>query len=118
MFRREMSPQLGGTLSALVSRLLGLEERRQRLQGELEALPAPSPLPRVDWLSQERRARRMLADWRGLLARNTEDARPVLKDLLDGEPIKFRHRGRDDAGIPVQRSRQDRRSPRGNRRGR
>ena len=33
-----------------------------------------------------RAARRLLGDWRGLLAKNVEDARPVLKDLLDGEP--------------------------------
>jgi hypothetical protein len=36
-----------------------------------------------------RKARRLLGDWRGLLARNTADARPVLKELLDGEPIAF-----------------------------
>jgi site-specific DNA recombinase len=80
---------MGGTLGALVARLQTLEERRLRLLSELEAVPAPPPLPRIDWAATERRARRLLGDWRGLLAKNAEDARPVLKDLLDGEPISF-----------------------------
>ena len=62
---------MGGNLAALVQRLQALEQRRQRLSGELAVVRAPSPLPHVDWASQERKARRLLADWRGLLTRNT-----------------------------------------------
>lgn len=36
----------------------------------------------------ERQARQLLTDWRGLLSRNTQDARPVLRELLHG-PIRF-----------------------------
>jgi hypothetical protein len=43
----------------------------------------------VDWRGLERKARALLADWRGLLGRNGVDARPVLSELLQGEPIQF-----------------------------
>ena len=40
-------------------------------------------LPRPDWRLVERQVRVKLDDWRGLLARNSTDARPVLQELLE-----------------------------------
>jgi hypothetical protein len=45
-------------------------------------------VPRFDWSRIEAEARRLLADWRGLLARNATEGRQVLRQLLE-EPIRF-----------------------------
>jgi hypothetical protein len=57
---------------------------RSRVGGRL---PCSAAL-RVNWRLVERRARHLLANWRALLARHVDQARPVLRELLE-EPIKF-----------------------------
>jgi hypothetical protein len=78
----------GGDMPALVQRLTVAPQRRQELVSAMEASDAASPIPRVNWRLIERRARHLLNDWRALLAKHAHDARPVLRQLLDG-PIKF-----------------------------
>ena len=79
---------MGGDVPALASRLKIVEERRQELVRQRETLVEGPMAPRVDWRVLERRASRLLADWRALLGRHTEEARTVLRELLDG-PIRF-----------------------------
>jgi hypothetical protein len=74
------------TLARLVGRLQDLQSRRATLTSKSTARPAiASPgLGR----GLEARLRAQLADWRGLLTRNVESGREVLKTLL-AEPFKF-----------------------------
>ena len=73
-------------LARLVGRLQALQTRRQALtaarpsDGAIARQTAPDAL--------ERRLRAKLADWRGLLTRNVESGREVLKALLV-EPLRF-----------------------------
>jgi hypothetical protein len=77
-----------GDVPEIGARLRSLAERRQRLQEMISALPATSPLPRIDWSDLERQARRKMDDWRGMLGRKASVARPVLRELLEA-PIRF-----------------------------
>jgi site-specific DNA recombinase len=79
---------MGGPLAPLVTRLQAAEGRRQQLQETLATIERPV-VPYVDWAAQERHARRLLDDWRGLLLGSIEDARSLLRSLLDGETIAF-----------------------------
>jgi site-specific DNA recombinase len=79
---------IGGDVPALVARLQTAESRRQALATQLQQLEDGPVVPRVDWRTQERQARQLLADWRGLLARNVAEGRQVLGTLLEG-PIVF-----------------------------
>jgi hypothetical protein len=73
-------------LARLVGRLQALQARRQALTtarpsgGSIARQAAPDAL--------ERRVRAKLADWRGLLTRNVESGREVLRALLV-EPLRF-----------------------------
>jgi site-specific DNA recombinase len=78
----------GGNIPALVERLQTAERGRQDALQALNATEHARDIIRVDWRAMERQARRLLADWRGLLARHGGDARPVLAELLEG-PIMF-----------------------------
>ena len=79
---------IGGDMPALVQRLTAAHRRRQELVSAMEASDAHSPAPRVNWRLVERRARHLLSEWRALMAKHAQDARPVLRELLDG-PLKF-----------------------------
>ena len=79
---------LGGDVPALVGRLQSVEQTRQALTRQLQALGDGPLVPRVDWRVIDRQARRLLADWRGLLTRHPSEARPVLRELLEA-PIRF-----------------------------
>ena len=79
---------IGGDVPALVARMKNAHQRRQELTEQLKAAEVRSPAHRVNWTLVERRARQRLADWRGLLSRQVDQARPVLRGLLDG-PIRF-----------------------------
>lgn len=79
---------MGGNIPALLERLAKARQRRQELATAAEAPDSVSRAPRVNWRHVERQARQLLADWRGLLAKHAPDARPVLRELLDG-PIRF-----------------------------
>ena len=76
----------GGALDVLVRRLQARQARRE----EIEAAMAlrPSPVPAGARVALERRLRTKLADWRGLLTKNVESGREVLKALLEG-PLRF-----------------------------
>lgn len=71
-------------VAALVAKLQQIDERRAALLVGRDVLGDARPLPRVDWRLVERRARTLLTDWRGLLCRHTAQARPVLRQLLNG----------------------------------
>jgi hypothetical protein len=73
----------GGPLDALVERLTARQARRVTLEGELS-----HRRPHVSLAALEGRLRAKLADWRGLLQRNVQDARAVLRTLLIG-PLRF-----------------------------
>ena len=81
---------MGGNVPALVQRLTAAHQRRQELVSTLEASDGDFPAPRVNWRLVERQARHLLKDWRALLAKpqHVQDARPVLRELLDG-PVRF-----------------------------
>jgi hypothetical protein len=76
----------GGAMDVLVKRLQARQARREELQAAVTArqpfvqLSAPGGL--------EGRLRAKLADWRGLLTRNVESGREVLKAMLVG-PLRF-----------------------------
>jgi len=81
--------QRGGsvdTLARLVGRLQALQARREaltKMQSNGRVIAAPRAA-----VGLERRIRAKLDDWRGLLARNRESGREVLKLLLT-EPFRF-----------------------------
>ena len=77
----------GGPLTALLARLQGAQERRDEADAALAALEARDS-SRVDFEGLEGRLRAKLADWRGLLRRNVESGRDVLRALLVG-PLVF-----------------------------
>jgi site-specific DNA recombinase len=79
---------MGGNLRALVARLQQLEEARNLLAMQREALPPASRLIKLDWRALERQAREKLASWRSLATRHVADGRKLLESLLDG-PIVF-----------------------------
>ena len=79
---------IGGDMASLVRRLQEADSRRQQLVRQQEALGEGPVVPRLDWLVLERQARRVLADWRGLLSRQVAEGREVLRQLL-AEPILF-----------------------------
>jgi hypothetical protein len=79
---------IGGDVPALVKRLTAAHQRRQELVSAMDASDVHSPAARVNWRLVERRARQIVTEWRALLARHAHDARPVLRELLDG-PLKF-----------------------------
>jgi hypothetical protein len=76
--------QRGGPMDVLIDRLRACQERRAELQEQIAAT-RPTPVTRPDL---EQRLRAKLADWRGLLTRNVESGRDVLKALLVG-PLRF-----------------------------
>jgi hypothetical protein len=76
----------GAPLDALLERLAARQARRVELEGVLLAAAhtvAPTAGPAL-----EQRLRAKLADWRGLLTRNVESGRDVLRALLVG-PLNF-----------------------------
>ena len=76
----------GGPLDALLERLRGRQERRSELErvlAESRVIVAPTSVSAL-----EQRLRAKLADWRGLLTRNVETGRDVLRTLLMG-PLRF-----------------------------
>ena len=79
--------QRGGPIDVLIDRLRAAQTRRLELQGELatrQSVSCPPLLPG----DLEGRLRTKLADWRGLLTRNVETGREVLRALLVG-PLRF-----------------------------
>ncbi len=75
----------GGPLDALLERLTARQARRVEIDAMLAAARtvAPTAGPAL-----EQRLRAKLADWRGLLTRNVESGRDVLRALLVG-PLNF-----------------------------
>jgi site-specific DNA recombinase len=76
----------GGPLDALLERLRRRQERQQELEMLLaghQTIAAPVAGARL-----EQRLRAKLVDWRGLLTRNAETGREVLRTLLVG-PLRF-----------------------------
>jgi hypothetical protein len=73
-------------IDVLIERLRAAQERRAVLERRLLGLPG-IVLPAVAG-DLEQRLREKLADWRGLLTRNVESGRAVLKALLEG-PLRF-----------------------------
>lgn len=77
----------GGPLTALLERLHGAQERRDEADATLTRLDARAASG-VNLQGMEHRLRAKLADWRGLLRRNVESGREVLRALLVG-PLVF-----------------------------
>jgi len=80
---------LGGQLPALVTRAQEADARRLELAERLRMIGEGAVAPRIDWRATERQARQLLADWRGVLGRQPQEARPLLRELLAGEPLRF-----------------------------
>jgi DNA invertase Pin-like site-specific DNA recombinase len=80
---------MGGNLPAFVARARGADQRRKELLERLRMLGDGPVVPRIDWRATESQARQLLADWRGVLVRQPHEARPLLRELLAGEPIRF-----------------------------
>ena len=77
---------MGGNVPALARRLKDADERRQELARTLQALGDGPLLERIDCRRLEAQARLLLADWRGLLARNVAEGRAVPRQLIQGPP--------------------------------
>jgi hypothetical protein len=78
--------QRGGPIDVLIDRLRAAQTRRWELEAQLAAQQtSATPVVAGDL---EGRLRRKLADWRGLLTRNVETGREVLRVLLVG-PLRF-----------------------------
>jgi DNA invertase Pin-like site-specific DNA recombinase len=78
--------QRGGPMDVLIDRLRAAQTRRLELEAQLTASQTSArPVVAGDL---EGRLRRKLADWRGLLTRNVETGREVLRVLLVG-PLRF-----------------------------
>lgn len=77
---------LGGPLDALLTRLSDSQARCAAIEQEVRQ--HSSDTRGVDLTGLQGRMRHKLADWRGLLQRNVQDARGVLRALLIG-PLKF-----------------------------
>jgi hypothetical protein len=78
--------QAGGPMDVLVDRLRTSQARRMALEGQLAAaqsIVVPTAGPNL-----EQRLRAKLANWRGLLTRNIDSGRDVLRALLVG-PLRF-----------------------------
>ena len=74
----------------LVAQLQDAQRRRQALTEALTALEVGRDGQGApDWATVEAEARTKLKDWRRLLGRHPTEARPVLRQLLDGRRIRF-----------------------------
>lgn len=76
----------GGPMEALLARLGDSQTRCATIEQELRQQSAEAR--QIDLTGLQGRMRRKLADWRGLLQRNVQDGRDVLRALLVG-PLKF-----------------------------
>ena len=74
---------MGGDIPVLVTQLQKAEQTHQELLTALRALDDKPKVVRIDWRPTERRARRLMADWRGLLGRHVPEARQALGSLLE-----------------------------------
>ena len=77
--------QRGGPMDVLIDRRRAAQTRRVELERQLAAQTISRPAVGGDL---EGRLRAKLADWRGLLTRNVETGRDVLRALLVG-PLRF-----------------------------
>ena len=73
-----------GDVPALAAALRENAAASERVRRELAALDATDRLAVFDRTSLERNLRKRLDDWRGLLRRNTKQARQIVGSLLDG----------------------------------
>ena len=80
-----------GTLSVpeLVAQLQDAQRRRQAVTEALSALEDRRGDRPPEWAIVEAQARTLFRDWRGLLTRDPTEARPVLRQLLEGRRIRF-----------------------------
>lgn len=76
----------GGPLDALLGRLSERQGRATAIEQELSQMRVDQAAINLDGL--ESRLRSKLEDWRGLLSRNVQEARAVLRALLVG-PLRF-----------------------------
>ena len=76
----------GGPLDALLTRLTDQQARCAAIEREIQQHTAETP--RLKLAGLETRIRPKLADWRGLLRRNVQDARAALRALLTS-PLRF-----------------------------
>jgi hypothetical protein len=74
-----------GDIATLVAALQGRQARRIEL---LAARQPPQHPGATNRRTLEQAVRTCLEDWRGLLARNVQDARQLLREVLEG-PLKF-----------------------------
>jgi hypothetical protein len=77
-----------GDVPAVAQRLRMAEERRQAL-ARTQRVDRRDASGKIDWCVVEREARVRLQEWRRLLGRQTEEARPVLRVLLEDRKIRF-----------------------------
>jgi len=75
----------GGNLAALVEAMQERQVKRDELVTAIATVEAPM---KIDIKSVEKRVRARLSDWRGLLTRQTQDGRQLLRELL-AAPLKF-----------------------------
>jgi chorismate mutase len=83
----------GGAMPALVAKLAERQTEREGVVAAIAAAKAVDQLA-VDRQAVERQVRAKVADWQGLLTRQVEDGRQLLRELLDG-PLRFTPEGKD-----------------------
>ncbi len=81
----------GGDLDSLLGAIKDREGRRAHLLAEWAAFDAVRPFASADARRLEREMRARLADWTGLMERQTEHARGVLRALLVGRLVFSPH---------------------------
>ena len=88
-----------GEIDALVIALKTCDQDRQRVQRELAALDGRDRLSTFDVKRIERDLANRLAEWRGLLKRQTPIARQVLSKLLADKIVWTPRKDRKDEGL-------------------
>jgi hypothetical protein len=77
----------GGNVPALMAEIRAREQRRRDLAGRLQALAREPRLSDFDARGLEQAARERLTDWQGLLARQADGAREILRQVLVGRLV-------------------------------
>src|SRR5262249_22698750 len=77
----------GGDVPALLNAVKEREAQRARCEREFATLDSSRRLSRLDRARLDRQVRETLADWQGLLAKQTVPAREILRSVLAGRLI-------------------------------
>ena len=76
-----------GPLASLLAEIRQRETRREHLAAQLESVVGASKLAALDPARVRQSLRERLTGWQGLLARETVEARQILREVLVGRLI-------------------------------